>query len=69
MPRSEAVQAALIQRRQTRHEQLQEIGMTPEQLADITVEGIRQDRLYIIADPERTTREVRLRLEGILRKE
>ena len=66
VPRSEAVQAALIQRRQTRHEQLQEIGMTPEQLADITVEGIRQDRLYIIADPERTTRAVRLRLEGIV---
>ena len=64
--RSEEAQAALIQRRQTRHEQLQEIGMTPEQLADITLEGIRQDRLYIIADPERTAREVRLRLEGIL---
>ena len=67
--RSEEAQAALIQRRQTRHEQLREIGMTPEQLANITLEGIRQDRLYIIADPERTTREVRLRLEGILRKE
>lgn len=66
VPRGEEAQAALIQRRQTRHEQLQEIGMTPEQLADITLEGIRQDRLYIIADPERTTREVRLRLEGIL---
>lgn len=66
VPRDEEAQAALIQRRQTRHEQLQEIGMTPEQLADITVEGIRQDRLYIIADPERTTREVRLRMEGIV---
>ena len=66
VPRGEEAQAALIRRRQTRHEQLQEIGMTPEQLADITLEGIRQDRLYIIADPERTTREVRLRLEGIL---
>jgi NAD(P)-dependent dehydrogenase (short-subunit alcohol dehydrogenase family) len=64
--RSEEAQTALIQRRQTRHEHLQEIGMTPEQLADITLEGIRQERLYIIADPERTTREVRLRLEGIL---
>ncbi len=66
VPRNEEAQAALIQRRQTRHERLQEIGMTPEQLADITLEGIRQDRLYIIADPERTAREVRLRLEGIL---
>ena len=66
VPRNEEAQAALIQRRQTRHEQLQEIGMTPEQLADITLEGIRQDRLYIIADPERTTREVRLRMEGIV---
>ncbi len=66
VPRDEEAQAALIQRRQTRHEQLQEIGMTPEQLADITLEGIRQDRLYIIADPERTTREVRLRMEGIV---
>lgn len=64
--RGEEAQAALIRRRQTRHERLQEIGMTPEQLADITLEGIRQDRLYIIADPERTTREVRLRLEGTL---
>lgn len=69
VPRDEEAQAALIQRRQTRHEQLQEIGMTPEQLADITVEGIRQDRLYIIADPERTLPEVRLRMESILRKE
>lgn len=64
--RSEEAQAALIQRRQARHQRLQEIGMTPEQLADITVEGIRQDRLYIIADPERTTPAVRLRIEGIL---
>ena len=66
VPHDEEAQAALIQRRQTRHEQLQEIGMTPEQLADITLEGIRQDRLYIIADPERTAREVRRRMEGIL---
>lgn len=66
VPRDEEAQAALIQRRQTRHEQLQEIGMTPEQLADITLEGIRQDRLYIIADPERTLPEVRLRMEGIV---
>ena len=66
VPHDEEAQAALIQRRQTRHEQLQEIGMTPEQLADITVEGIRQDRLYIIADPERTTPAVRRRMEGIL---
>ena len=64
--RSEEAQAALIQRRQARHQRLQEIGMTPEQLADITLEGIRQDRLYIIADPERTTPAVRLRMEGIL---
>ena len=66
VPHDEEAQAALIQRRQTRHEELQEIGMTPEQLADITLEGIRQDRLYIIADPERTTPAVRRRMEGIL---
>lgn len=66
VPHDEEAQAALIRRRQTRHEQLQEIGMTPERLADITVEGIRQDCLYIIADPERTTRAVRLRMEGIV---
>ena len=66
VPHDEEAQAALIQRRQTRHEQLQEIGMTPEQLADITVEGIRQDQLYIIADPERTTPAVRRRMAGIV---
>lgn len=66
VPRNEEAQAALIQRRQARHARLQEIGMTPEQLADLTVEGIRQERLYIIADPERTAQAVRLRMEGIV---
>jgi hypothetical protein len=45
---------------------MQEIGMTPEQVAEITVQGIRQGRFYIIADPERTARAVRLRMEGIV---
>jgi NAD(P)-dependent dehydrogenase (short-subunit alcohol dehydrogenase family) len=66
VPRDEEAQAALIQRRQTRHERMQEIGMTPEQVAEITVQGIRQGRFYIIADPERTARAVRLRMEGIV---
>lgn len=66
VPRDEEAQAALIHRRQTRHERLQEVGMTPQQLAEITVQGIKQDRFYIIADPERTTRAVRLRMEGIV---
>ncbi len=67
VPRAEEIQAALIHRRQTRHERLQEVGMTPQQLAEVTVQGIRQGRFYIIADPERTTRAVRLRMEGIVR--
>ncbi len=66
VPRDEEAQAALIHRRQTRHERLQETGMTPQQVAEITVQGIRQDRFYIMADPEWTTRAVRLRMEGIV---
>ena len=66
VPRDEETQAALIHRRQSRHGRLQDIGMTPERLAELTVQGIRQDRFYIIADPERTTRAVRLRMEGIV---
>jgi NAD(P)-dependent dehydrogenase (short-subunit alcohol dehydrogenase family) len=66
VPRDDETQAALIQRRQARHGRLQELGMTPEQLAELTVQGIRQERFYIIADPERTTPAVRLRMEGIV---
>ena len=33
VPRDEEARAALIHRRQTRHERLQEIGMTPQQVA------------------------------------
>ncbi len=67
VPRDEEVRAALIHRRQARHERLQEIGMTPQQVAEITVCGICQGRFYILAAPERTGRAVRLRMEGIVR--
>ena len=66
MPVNEEERAALIERRQKRHERIQEIGMDPEKLAEIVVQGIKDETFYILADPDRTTRAVRLRMEGIL---
>jgi NAD(P)-dependent dehydrogenase (short-subunit alcohol dehydrogenase family) len=64
--RDEETQAALMERRRTRHERVQQIGMQPEAVGKIVVQAIRDGRFYILADPERTKRSVRLRLEGIL---
>jgi hypothetical protein len=55
-----------MERRRTRHERVQQIGMQPEAVGKIVVQAIRDGRFYILADPERTKRSVRLRLEGIL---
>lgn len=57
---------ALIERRQKRHERIQEIGMDPQKVAEVVVQGMKDEVFYIIADQERTRRAVRLRMEGIL---
>ena len=66
VPRTEAEQAALLARRQSRHAQIQRIGMKPDVIGRLVVQAIKDERFYIIADPERTERSVRLRMEGIL---
>lgn len=66
VPLDEAAHAALMERRKNRHERVQHIGMKPEEVGKIVVQAIKDGRFYIIADPERTKRFVRLRMEGIL---
>jgi NAD(P)-dependent dehydrogenase (short-subunit alcohol dehydrogenase family) len=66
VPMSEEDRAALIERRQKRHERIQEIGMDPKEVAESVVQGMKDEAFYIVTDPERTTRAVRLRIEGIL---
>ncbi|MGE0826325.1 MAG: SDR family NAD(P)-dependent oxidoreductase [Candidatus Binatia bacterium] len=59
-------QAAVTERRRKRHEYVQRIGMNPDDVGRLVVEALRDERFYIIADPERTKQGVRLRMEGIL---
>ena len=66
VPRNEAEQEAFLARRKARHEQIQRVGMRPEAIGQLVVQAIKDERFYIIADPERTERSVRLRMEGIL---
>jgi NAD(P)-dependent dehydrogenase (short-subunit alcohol dehydrogenase family) len=66
VPRDETELATLAERRRTRHERLQQLGMKPEEVGAIVVQAIKDRRFYILADPERTKRFVRLRMEGIL---
>ncbi len=40
--------------------------MKPEEVGTIVVQAIKDGRFYILTDPERTKRLVRLRMEGIL---
>lgn len=42
------------------------IGMKPDVRGKLVVQAVKDERFYIIADPERTKRSVRLRMEGIL---
>lgn len=66
VPMEEDKRTAVIERRQKRHEQLQDIGMAPDELGKLVIQAIQDDTFYIIADPERTRHSVRLRMEGIL---
>jgi NAD(P)-dependent dehydrogenase (short-subunit alcohol dehydrogenase family) len=66
VPMNETEREARLRRRQTRHEQIQRIGMRPDEIGKLVVQAVKDERFYIIADPERTTRAVRLRMEGIL---
>jgi NAD(P)-dependent dehydrogenase (short-subunit alcohol dehydrogenase family) len=66
VPRDEATRTALAERRRSRHERIQQIGMKPDDVGTLVVDAIKDGRFYIIADPERTNRFVRLRMEGIL---
>jgi NAD(P)-dependent dehydrogenase (short-subunit alcohol dehydrogenase family) len=66
IPRNEKALAALTERRRSRHERIQQLGMKPEEVGAVVVQAIKAGRFYILADPERTKRFVRLRMEGIL---
>ena len=66
VPRDEATLATLAERRRSRHERIQQMGMKPEDMGALVVHAIKDGRFYILADPERTKRFVRLRMEGIL---
>jgi NAD(P)-dependent dehydrogenase (short-subunit alcohol dehydrogenase family) len=66
VPLDETAHAALRERRRIRHERIQQIGMKPEEVGGIVVQAIKDGRFYIMADPERTKRFVRFRMEGIL---
>ncbi len=66
IPRDEKALAALTERRRSRHERIQQLGMKPEEVGAVVVQAIKDGRFYILADPERTKRFVRSRMEGIL---
>jgi NAD(P)-dependent dehydrogenase (short-subunit alcohol dehydrogenase family) len=66
VPRDETTLTALTERRRLRHERIQQSGMKPEEVGALVVQAIKAGRFYILADPERTKRFVRLRMEGIL---
>jgi NAD(P)-dependent dehydrogenase (short-subunit alcohol dehydrogenase family) len=66
VPRDEATRTTLAERRRSRHERIQQIGMKPEDIGALVVQAVKDERFYIVADPERTKRFVRLRMEGIL---
>ena len=56
----------LTARRRNLHARIQQLGMKPEEVGTIVVQAIKDGRFYILTDPERTKRLVRLRMEGIL---
>jgi len=66
IPRDEKALTTLTERRRSRHERIQQLGMKPEEVGAVVVQAIKDGRFYILADPERTKRFVRLRMEGIL---
>ena len=66
IPRDEKALTTLTERRRSRHERIQQLGMKPEEVGAVVVQAIKDGRFYILADPERTKRFVRSRMEGIL---
>ena len=66
IPRDEKALAELTERRRSRHERIQQLGMKPEEVGAVVVQAIKDGRFYILVDPERTKRFVRLRMESIL---
>lgn len=66
VPMGEEDRAALIARREKLHETNQEVGTDPQTVAEVVVQGMKDEVFYLLTDPERTSREVRLRMEGIL---
>jgi NAD(P)-dependent dehydrogenase (short-subunit alcohol dehydrogenase family) len=66
VPRDEQALTASAERRRSRHARMQEVAMKPEEVGAMVVQAIKDERFYILADPERTKRFVRLRMEGIL---
>lgn len=66
VPVDQTARATLTERRRIRHERVQQTGMKPEEVGAIVVQAIKDGRFYILADPERTKRFVRLRREDIL---
>jgi len=66
VPRDETELEKMTERRRIRHERIQQLGMKPEEVGALVVQAIKDGRFYILADPERTKRFVRLRMEGIL---
>jgi hypothetical protein len=66
VPRDEPKRRALAERRRSLHERVQQSEMKPEEVGALVVHAIKDGRFYILADPARTKRFVRLRLEGIL---
>jgi NAD(P)-dependent dehydrogenase (short-subunit alcohol dehydrogenase family) len=66
VPRDETELATLAERRRTRHERIQQLGMKPEEVGALVVQAIKDGRFYILVDPEQSKRFLRLRMEGIL---
>jgi NAD(P)-dependent dehydrogenase (short-subunit alcohol dehydrogenase family) len=64
VPRDEQALTASAERRRSRHARMQEVAMKPEEVGAMVVQAIKDERFYILADPERTKRFVRLRMEA-----
>lgn len=66
VPLDEKALAARMERQRIRHERIQQSGIKPAEVGALVVQAIKDGRFYIMADPERAKRFVRLRMEGIL---
>jgi NAD(P)-dependent dehydrogenase (short-subunit alcohol dehydrogenase family) len=67
MPERDAEEAAeATGRRERIHNWLQKNGMPAEEVAAVALEAIKQDRFYILTEPDDTKARLRKRVEGIL---